>query len=99
MEGSNISGEARKTLSEARKVVEGQDAYLEKASSPAPPVVFDMLKASDTEDWQGAYKRGETKFPLLRQMSAGNYEASVMMQIARLSGVGLLLNQNNIFSA
>lgn len=84
---SDVSGEALETLQEARKVVDGQDAYLEAVSSPAPPIVYEMLQASDKEDWAGAYQREETKFPLLHQMSAGTYEASVMMQIARLTGV------------
>lgn len=87
LQGSNAPREALDTLAEAQQVVDGQDAYLEKVTSPAPPIVFDMLQASDKEDWSGAYKRGETKFPLIHQMSAGTYEASVMMQIARLTGV------------
>ena len=87
LQSQNISKEAQSLLEEARQVVDLQDDYLEKISTPAADILPSVIEASDKEDWDAAYERGDTQFRLIRQMCAGSYEASVMQQFARINHV------------
>lgn len=87
LNSAQISQDARELLKEAREIVDEQDPYLERISTPAGDTLQPMIEASDKEDWDGVYEKGLTKFRLIRQMCAGAYEASVMQQFARMSKV------------
>ncbi|ORY89787.1 O-methyltransferase-domain-containing protein [Leucosporidium creatinivorum] len=82
-------------LEEAHRVAAGLDSYLDDHSSPlivpsthavhekdVRQVWEDLLAATDAEDWQKRKEEGTTTYALNSGMCSGNYEASVIQQIA-----------------
>ena len=79
--------EARKLAHQAKDVIDGFDDYVAKHSSPHPKILDDILKEEAERDWGRVFQDGKTKFKLVPQMCAGEYEAVVLQHLARISGV------------
>lgn len=50
----------------------------------------DMLKKTNETDWKALYEQKKTQIPLIKEMSAGGYEAVVLREFATMTKVSLL---------
>ncbi|KIP10795.1 hypothetical protein PHLGIDRAFT_125302 [Phlebiopsis gigantea 11061_1 CR5-6] len=82
---SPVSAEVVSLAQQAKTVIDGYDGYLQKMSSPHPPVVDVMIEQGNKRDWDKIYYEGKTKFKLLPEMTAGGYEAVVLQHLAKLA--------------
>lgn len=87
---SPVSAEVVSLAQQAKTVIDGYDGYLQKMSSPHPPVVDVMIEQGNKRDWDKIYYEGKTKFKLLPEMTAGGYEAVVLQHLAKLAKVRLI---------
>ena len=72
---------------QAKAVIDGYDVYVERMSSPHPPMLDVMIAEGNKKDWDAIHREGKTMFRLFPQMSAGAYEAVVLQQLAKLAKV------------
>ena len=93
LDSGTTSDKARTLARQARDVVDGYDTYVERMSSPHPPILDTMVAATDARDWAALHREGKTKFFLIPEMSAGTYEAVVLQQLAKLTKVHFMLGR------
>lgn len=79
----------QKLVDEAKGIVDGYDPYLTAYSSPALPIVRRMVDHGMAVDWDDLHAKGETRFRLIPEMSAGGYEAVVLCHFARMAKVSV----------
>jgi len=84
-EKDKLSEDGRKALDEAEAVANGLDPYLEKVSTRHPDILDDMLKKTNETDWKALYDQKKTQIPLIKEMSAGGYEAVVLREFATMT--------------
>jgi len=80
----NLSPDGQKALEEAIAVADGLDPYLEQVSTPHPDILNAMLKKTDETDWKKLYQEKTTSIPLIKEMSAGGFEAVVLREFATM---------------
>lgn len=77
-------------IDEAKVIVDGYDSYLTAHSSPSLPIVQRMVDSGMEVNWDDLHAKGETRFRLIPEMSAGGYEAVVLCHFARMAKVSSL---------
>lgn len=82
---TSIPTEALALAKQAKAIIDGYDGYLQKMSSPHPPVVDVMITEGNKQDWDRLHREGKTMFKLIPEMTAGGYEAVVLQQLAKLA--------------
>ncbi|EPQ28370.1 uncharacterized protein PFL1_04197 [Pseudozyma flocculosa PF-1] len=83
-EGQPLSSSSLAKLKLAHKLLSNLDPYLDEVSSKAPEIQKPLLKATAENDWEGAWKRGETMFQLTPAWSAGAYEGNFVGMMTRI---------------
>ncbi|EKM57117.1 uncharacterized protein PHACADRAFT_172804 [Phanerochaete carnosa HHB-10118-sp] len=91
LDGCDAPCDALTLAQQAKAVIDGYDRYLERMSSPHPPIVDAMIAVGNSTDWERIHAEGKTRFKLLPEMSAGGYEAVVMQQLAKISKAKVIL--------
>ncbi|KAJ3522685.1 hypothetical protein NM688_g8841 [Phlebia brevispora] len=87
----NATEKARQLARQARDVIEGYDPYVERMSSPHPPIIDTMFEEGYKCDWEALHREGKTMYRLIPEMSAGPYEGVVLQQLAKLTQVRTVL--------
>lgn len=79
--------EALALLHDARAVLDGMDGYMETHSTPYPPILDEMMRATDATDWASV----GSDVALAPNFCAGGYEAGVLCMLAKMCGARRIL--------
>lgn len=85
LDGRDVPSDALSLAQQAKAVIDGYDRYLERMSSPHPPILDAMVAAGNATDWDRVHAEGKTMYRLIPEMTAGGYEAVVLQQLAKIS--------------
>lgn len=88
---SSVDSNALSQLRLALTLLTSLDPYLDTHSSPCPPSVAPLLRATLEEDWALRHKEGKTTFPMSAGWSAGAYEGNFVSHVCRAIGAKRVL--------
>eukprot|EP00878_Enallax_costatus_P015587 GHUV01016327.1.p1 GENE.GHUV01016327.1~~GHUV01016327.1.p1 ORF type:complete len:470 (+),score=128.07 GHUV01016327.1:350-1759(+) len=85
LQQSSLEGQ-KQLVQQALDVAGGLDAYLEKATSPPPKVVSELVQASLKHDWTAAHKQGKTIYLQKKECCAGTLEGRFLKMLVAITG-------------
>lgn len=82
---------AIESLQLALQLLQGLDPYLDASSSAGPAALYDLIRETDTHDFDTPFRNKQLSFPVSAKWSAGAYEGNFIAMIARSVGAKRVL--------